>query len=121
GKTDPLVVPKKAALSRDFQASTAFVDSSGHCLFITFATGDLAEGFEGLVEECAGALGTDWKKDDVYAVGYACLRREREFNAKAGFSDVDDRMPEFMKREALPPHNTVWDVPDEDLDWVHKY
>ena len=121
GKTDPLVVPKKAALSRDFQASTAFVDSSGHCLFITFATGDLDYGFEGLVEECAGAVGADWNKDDVYAVGFDCLRKEREFNAKAGFTEAADRVPEFMKLETLPPHNTVWDVPDEDLDWVHKY
>ena len=28
-------------------------------------------------------------------------------------------MPEFMKNEPLPPHNVVWDVPDEALDSVY--
>jgi hypothetical protein len=27
-------------------------------------------------------------------------------------------MPEFMKHEKLPPHDVVWDVPDETLDAV---
>jgi aldehyde:ferredoxin oxidoreductase len=30
-------------------------------------------------------------------------------------------MPEFMKYEKLPPHNVVWDVPDEMLDSVYKF
>jgi aldehyde:ferredoxin oxidoreductase len=32
---------------------------------------------------------------------------------------LDDRMPEFMKTEALPPHNVTFDVTDEELDRVH--
>jgi aldehyde:ferredoxin oxidoreductase len=27
-------------------------------------------------------------------------------------------MPEFMLYEPLPPHNVVWDVPNESLDAV---
>jgi aldehyde:ferredoxin oxidoreductase len=37
GKLDPLSAEGKAALSRAFQATTAFIDSSGHCLFTAFA------------------------------------------------------------------------------------
>jgi ABC-2 type transport system ATP-binding protein/lipopolysaccharide transport system ATP-binding protein len=37
GKADPLSPEGKAGLSRAFQAATAFIDSSGHCLFIAFA------------------------------------------------------------------------------------
>ena len=118
GKADPFSV-KKGELSRAFQHSTAFIDTSGHCLFIAFAILDIASGFEGLVEECAGVLGTNWTGDDVVNMGRDIVKREREFNLAAGMTNKDDRMPEFMKYEPLPPHNVVWDVPDAELDSVH--
>ncbi len=108
----------KADLSRAFQQTTAFIDSSGHCLFIAFAILDIPEGFEGLVEECNGVLGTDWTGDDVTRIGQEILDKELAFNRAAGFTKADDRMPEFMKYEKLPPHDVVWDVPDEALDAV---
>jgi aldehyde:ferredoxin oxidoreductase len=49
------------------------------------------------------------------------MKKEREFNEAAGFTKLDDRMPEFMKYEKLPPHNTVWDVSDEMLDSVYDF
>jgi len=110
----------KAELVRNFQYSTAFIDSSGHCLFIAFAILDIAEGFEGLIEECSGVVGTNWTADDVMAIGKEILNKERAFNAAAGFTKADDRLPEFMKYEKLPPHNVVWDVPDETLDAVFE-
>ena len=69
GKQDPLSPEGKAALSRAFQATTAFIDTTGHCLFIAFAILDIASGFEGMVEECNGVLGTNWTADDVGQVG----------------------------------------------------
>ncbi|MGE5617681.1 MAG: aldehyde ferredoxin oxidoreductase C-terminal domain-containing protein [Sphingomonadaceae bacterium] len=118
GKVDPFAT-NKGELSRNFQASTAFIDSSGHCLFIAFAILDIASGFEGMVEECAGVLGTNWTADDVVEIGRTIVRREREFNLGAGMSNAHDRMPEFMKYEPLPPHNVVWDVTEAELDSVH--
>ena len=118
GKVDPLD-PNKAELARNFQYATAFIDSSGHCLFIAFAILDIASGVEGMVEECNGVLGTNWTTDDVAKIGEKIIKMEREFNKKAGFTSVDDRMPEFMKHEPLPPHNAVWDIPDAELDKVH--
>ena len=47
------------------------------------------------------------------------MDRELAFNRAAGFTKADDRLPEFMKYEKLPPHNVVWDVPDSALDAVH--
>ena len=119
GKVDPLSPEGKAALSRAFQATTAFIDSSGHCLFIAFAILDIASGYEGMVEECNGVLGTHWKTDDVVKIGSGILRKERAFNEAAGISKVEDRVPEFMKHEPLPPHNQVFDVPDSALDSVY--
>jgi len=118
GKVDPLSPEGKAALSRAFQATTAFIDSSGHCLFIAFAILDIASGFEGLMEECNAVLGTNWKSEDAAKVGAEILRRERAFNEAAGIGAARDRMPEFMKYEPLPPHNVVWDLPDSVLDSV---
>jgi aldehyde:ferredoxin oxidoreductase len=103
GKVDPLTPEGKAVLSHNFQAATAFIDSSGHCLFIAFPILDIVAGFEGMVEECNGVL-----------------EKERLFNEAAGLGKTADRVPEFMKTEPLPPHNQVFDVSDEALDSVLK-
>jgi len=121
GKADPLTPEGKAELSRNFQIATAFVDSSGYCLFIAFAILDIPEGFEGMVESCAALLGTNWTTDDVTRIGKEILKTERAFDQAAGFTRQDDRMPEFMRYEPLPPHNQVWDVPDEALDSVWAF
>ncbi|HEY75511.1 MAG TPA: aldehyde ferredoxin oxidoreductase [Thermoflexia bacterium] len=117
GKVDQFDV-NKAELARNFQYTTAFIDTTGHCLFIAFAILDIPSGFEGMVEECAGLLGADWTPDDAARIGKEIIDRELAFNRAAGFTKSDDRLPEFMKYEKLPPHNVVWDVPDEVLDAV---
>ncbi len=120
GKVDPLTPEGKAELSRNFQAATAFIDSTGHCLFIAFPILDIVAGFEGMVEECNGVLGTKWTTADVGPYGLAVLKTEREFNEAAGVGKQADRVPEFMKTELLPPHNQVFDVSDEALDSVFE-
>lgn len=119
GKLDPLTPEGKAALSRAFQATTAFIDTSGHCLFIAFAILDIPSGYQGWIEECNGVLGTNWTADDILAIGATVLKTERAFNEAAGLGKEADRAPEFMKYEPLPPHNQVFDVPDEALDSVY--
>ena len=119
GAVDPLSPEGKADLSRAFQATTAFIDSTGHCLFIAFAILDIASGFEGVVDEVNAVLDTKYTVDDVVALGSEILRKERAFNEAAGLTAQHDRMPEFMTYEPLPPHNVVWDVPDEALDAVY--
>jgi aldehyde:ferredoxin oxidoreductase len=119
GKADKLDV-NKADLSRAFQASTGFIDSTGYCLFIAFAILDIPEGFNGMAETVAGVTGMKLTADDVVPWGSEILKVERDFNKRAGFTALDDRMPEFMKYEKLPPLNEVWNVSDEELDAVHK-
>ncbi len=118
GKADPFDV-NKAALARGFQEATAFIDSTGYCLFIAFAVLDIPEGMEGVVESCNGVLGTEWTTNDIAKIGGEIVDMELAFNREAGFTKAHDRLPEFMKYERLPPHNTVFDVPDEELDKVH--
>jgi aldehyde:ferredoxin oxidoreductase len=119
GAVDPLSTEAKADLSRAFQATTAFIDSIGHCLFIAFAILDIASGYEGMVEEVNGVMGTAYTTDDVVPLGTEILRRERAFNEAAGFTAAHDRLPEFMTYEPLPPHNVIYDVPNEMLDQVY--
>ena len=72
----------------------------------------------GLSDFKPGRVILDWP-DDVIELGSKVLRKERAFNEAAGFTAAHDRLPEFMKYEPLPPHNTVFDVPDEELDAVY--
>ncbi len=118
GKQDPLSNEGKAALSQAFQATTAFIDSSGHCLFIAFAILDIADGYQGMIDEVNGVLGTEWTADDILEHGKEILRIERDYNIAAGLGKESGRIPEFMRYEPLPPHNVTFDIPDEVLDSV---
>ncbi|UCF09824.1 MAG: aldehyde ferredoxin oxidoreductase [Candidatus Bipolaricaulota bacterium] len=118
-KLDPLD-PDKASVAKGFQEATAFIDSTGHCLFIAFAILDIESGFEGMIDECNGVLGTNWDADDVTRIGGEILALERAFNRKAGFTNVHDRLPAFMESEPLPPHDAVWDISDAELDKVSE-
>ncbi|MFX0143079.1 MAG: aldehyde ferredoxin oxidoreductase C-terminal domain-containing protein [Candidatus Hodarchaeota archaeon] len=117
GTLDPMD-PKKAEVSRNLQLATAYVDASGYCLFIAFAVLDIPEGLEGVVESLNGVLGANLTVDDVGPIGKSIIDTELEFNKKAGFTAMHDRLPEFIMEEKLPPHNTVFDVSDDDLDSV---
>ncbi len=116
GKPDRMDV-KKAELSRAFQTTTAYIDSTGYCLFIAFAILDIESGLTGMVESINGFLGTEI---DVGKYGGEIIHIEREFNKRAGMTEKDDRLPEFFYKEPLPPHNVVFDVSDEELDKVHQ-
>ena len=124
GKLDPLSDEGKAELSLTFQAATAFIDSTGYCLFIAFPILDIAKGWEGMAESVAGVTGLNITGADVVPLGKEILKVERLFNERAGFTAEDDRPPEFMRYEKLPPHNVVWTITDEQLDsvyaWVHE-
>jgi aldehyde:ferredoxin oxidoreductase len=117
GTADPRD-PKKADLSRNLQLATAAVDASGYCLFIAFAVLDIPEGLEGVVESINGVYGTNLTVNDVAGVGQGIIDTERKFNKAAGFTNADDRLPEFLRTEKLPPTNEVFGVPDEELDRV---
>jgi aldehyde:ferredoxin oxidoreductase len=59
--------------------------------------------------------------DDVVALGKSVLEKERDFNLRAGFTQMDDRLPRYFSREKLPPHDVVFDVPEEELDKVFNW
>jgi aldehyde:ferredoxin oxidoreductase len=119
GTADPRDT-KKADLSRNLQLATAVVDSTGYCLFTAFAVLDIPEGLEGMVESVNGVIGTTLTVNDISAIGQQIIDIERNFNKAAGFTDADDRLPEFLRKEPLPPSNEVFNVPEDELDRVWR-
>ncbi len=119
GESDPLDTDK-SELSGNLQRSTAVIDTTGYCLFTAFAVLDIPEGLEGMVESVNGVLGTDLTVDDIPDIGGDILEVEREFNREAGITEKDDKIPEFMEEEELPPHNETFDVPKKELKKVFE-
>jgi aldehyde:ferredoxin oxidoreductase len=116
GDVDPLKATGQADLSQAFQVATAVIDTVGLCLFVAFATLDIPDSNQAVVDMVNAKFGLSLTGDDVAALGQKVLKTEIDFNRRAGFNAADDRMPDFFKREKLPPHDVIWDVPDEDLD-----
>ena len=60
-------------------------------------------------------VGTDYLRE----LGRETILLEREYNRLAGFTSADDRIPEWMTAEPLPPTDSVFDVPDQELDAIY--
>ncbi len=117
-KVDHLDPKGQAALSRTIQINNAGYDSLGACLFAGFGFSTAPESIRDLIN---ARYGWDVGLDFLQVLGKESLKLEREFNRRAGFTKTDDRLPEWMTREPLPPHNTIFDVPEEDLDEVFNW
>ncbi len=121
GNVDGTKPEGQVELSKNLQIATAAIDSTGMCLFIAFAILDQPETFQALLDIISGFSGQPLTADDVSNLGMAVLKAERDFNARAGFTAKDDRLPEYFKKEPLAPHNVTFQVSDEDLDKVFDF
>ncbi|MEW6141104.1 MAG: aldehyde ferredoxin oxidoreductase C-terminal domain-containing protein [Thermodesulfobacteriota bacterium] len=121
GSVDPLKPEGQIELSRNLQIATAAVDSTGMCLFVAFAVLDQPETFQALIDMINAFYGLNLTADGVAELGKSVLKNERTFNALAGFTSSQDRLPEFFKNQPLPPHNVTFAVKDEALDTVFNW
>ena len=121
GKVDPLTPEGQVELSRNLQIATAAVDSTGMCLFIAFAVLDQPETFQALIDMINAFYGGELTADGVAELGKSVLKTERDFNARAGFTSKQDRLPEYFINEKLPPHDVTFKVEDEELDQVFNW
>jgi aldehyde:ferredoxin oxidoreductase len=114
-KVDHLDPNGQVAISRSAQYNMAGYDSLGACIFAGFGFGADPEVIPALLNARYG-----WSVDKkiLQEMGRECLLLEREFNRLAGFTPADDRLPEWMNEEPLPPHNAVFDVPPEEMDEI---
>lgn len=108
----------QADLSKAAQIRVAANDCTGLCVFVADVAADVPSAMEGIAELLSGVTGSRITVDDFLAMGRRVLAVERDFNVRAGFNSAHDRVPGWMTEEALPPHNTVFDVCAKDLDSV---
>lgn len=94
-KTDPLEHEGKPELVKAFQDATAAFDSSGLCVFTTFAWG-LAD----LAPQMQAACDEQYTTEELEKIGERIWNMEREFNNAAGFTKADDSLPKRLLTEA---------------------
>jgi aldehyde:ferredoxin oxidoreductase len=121
GDVDPLKAEGQVELSRNLQIATAFIDSTGMCLFIAFAIMDQPETFQAYLDMMNAFYGLNMNGDDVVTLGKKVLSVERDFNKRAGFTAQHDRLPRFFSTEPVAPHNIIFKVTDEELDEVFNW
>jgi len=121
GHVDALKPEGQVELSRNLQIATAAVDATGMCLFIAFAVLDQPDTFQALIDMLNAFSGSSLTADDVAELGKSILKKERDFNKRAGFTPQHDRLPDFFKKEPLPEHNLTFLVKDEDLDTLFNW
>ncbi len=93
-KTDPHETDGKAELVKAFQDATAVFDSSGLCLFTSFAWT-----VEDIQPQIDAACEGDWSLEKLMTVGERIWTMERQFNLAAGFTAADDDLPKRLKTE----------------------
>jgi aldehyde:ferredoxin oxidoreductase len=94
-KTDPLEHEGKPELVKAFQDATAAFDSSGLCVFTTFAWG-VAD----LAPQLQAACNDEYTTEELEKIGERIWNMEREFNNAAGFTKADDNLPKRLLTEA---------------------
>ena len=94
-KTEPTESNGKPELVKAFQDATAAFDSSGLCIFTTFAWGlaDLAPQMQAACDEA-------YTVEELEKIGERIWNMEREFNNAAGFTAKDDTLPKRLLTEA---------------------
>jgi aldehyde:ferredoxin oxidoreductase len=106
-------------LSRKKQIAMAGYDCLGACMFSSF--GFAVAPPETIRDFIHARYGWEVGTDFLQVLGKETIKLELEFNHGAGFTKADDRLPEWMTREPLPPHNVVFDVPSEEMDKIFDW
>ncbi len=96
-KLDRNALEGKAKWTKTFQDITAFIDSSGLCLFTSFAL--WAEEYANYTNAICG---TDYTADDVMEIGERIYTLEKLFNIQAGITPDEDTLPTRLLEDPIP-------------------
>ncbi|PIE60930.1 MAG: aldehyde ferredoxin oxidoreductase [Desulfobacterales bacterium] len=120
GTLDRFSAEGQVEASTGTQLHMAGVDTVGLC---DFAQSGLAsdEGMGHFLKMIEAKLGEPFGAEEWEALGLRVLKAEREFNRKAGFTKVDDRLPEMFYKEPLSPHNKVVVVSNEEMETAFDF
>jgi aldehyde:ferredoxin oxidoreductase len=98
---------------RDLNIQYYVLDTLGLCIFTGRVSLADPEFMARIVSEVTG-IKTNYKT--LYDQAESDLFREIEFNRKAGLTEETDKIPSFMMDEKLEPNNTVFDVPESEMN-----
>jgi aldehyde:ferredoxin oxidoreductase len=115
--SDPYGKEGQVQRSKELQIFLASVDSLGYCMFAIPTVAPILQHFADLIN---ARYGTTLTEADIPLIGVEAIRNELEFNRKAGIELTGIRMPDFVGKEALPPSNSVFDVPQKEIDTIWK-
>ena len=104
------IASTKTRLAKDIPDLTAALDSTGICLFTTFAIGAPE-----IAAMLSAATGVEYTVDDFMQAGDRIWNLERLFNLDAGLTAADDKLPPRMIEEPIatgPNKGKVSKVPE---------
>lgn len=93
---DRFSIEGKANWVKIFQDLTAFIDSSGLCLFTSFAMNA-----DDYAEMTNGVVGTSWTGADILLAGDRIWNLERLFNLEAGIDPSQDTLPKRLLEDPI--------------------
>ena len=96
-KIDMSTIENKHTWVKIFQDLTAVIDSSGMCLFTSFALG--ADIYADMLN---AATGTNYDTNSILEAGERIYNLERLFNQKAGMKSEEDTLPKRLLEEPIP-------------------
>ena len=117
---NPSAPTGQGPVSKFLQAFFAAIDSIGMCLFASLPMLDMPELQKELISAVSAKLGEDLSDDYLMELGTQVMQIERKFNEAAGFSEKDDRLPDFFYEEKLEPTGGIFDVPQEEINAVYQ-
>jgi len=112
----PLQKTGQIANSLRFQIEAATWDTLGYCLNAV-PVGQPST-YDFLANLVNARYGLNLEAGDIANLGKETLKDELRFNEGAEFSKIYERYPAFVRTEALPPTNSVFDVEDSELDSI---
>lgn len=112
---DPRLPEGQVIASLNAQIGAAIVDSMGLCLFIQ---GVVIPQPKLILDMIKAKLGLDLSEEELKEMGKRVLLDEIKFNQAAGFTTVDDDIPEYFREKKLPSTETVFDVVREELEGI---
>jgi aldehyde:ferredoxin oxidoreductase len=90
-------------------------DILGLCIF---TTRPINEDITLMVDAVKGIAGWDTDIEELRSFARSIIVKEHQFNLKAGLSPEEDRLPAFMRTEALPPNNLVFEMDEDEFQKV---
>ncbi|QGY40278.1 aldehyde ferredoxin oxidoreductase [Pseudodesulfovibrio cashew] len=114
---DPADKAGKIEDSRNCQIGFTLLDCLGLCLFAGVVMEDPAN-IQLLANMVGAKIGGEWDIDRLMGIAVNTLSLERRFNLEAGFTEKDDRLPDYFYTEPLEQTGHVFDLADEELRQV---